>query len=161
VVVLPRKPRPYEAVVLATVALVAVIAATIYFAWPERRPAETVQASPNRPVYGANGSNSKPAPVSPPPKVERAETQERTRSAGEWAVVAAIYKDKRAATRRAEQLAGKWPAVKPQVLPPHDGAKRYLVVLGSGLSQAEANRLRRRAASSGMPRDSYITKLSW
>lgn len=161
VVALPRKARPYEAVVLATVALVAVIAATIYFAWPERRPAETVEASPNRPVYGATASTPKAAPVSAAPKVTRAEPQERTRRAGEWAVVAATYNDRRAATRRAEQLARKWAAVKPQVVPPVEGAKRYLIVLGSGLSHAEANRLRQRAASSGMPRDSYITKLSW
>ena len=155
-----RKPKPYEPALIAAAALVAVIALTIYFAWPTR-PAEVVQSAPTRPVYRPIATTPDPAPVSAPSKPAPSETQERARRTDEWAVVAAIYKDRRAANKRAEQLADKWSAVKPQVLPPIEGAKRYLVVLGSGLSKAEASRLRDRAASSGMPRDSYITKLSW
>ena len=155
-----KRSTPSEAVLIAAAALVAIIAATIYFAWPDR-PADTAEAPPSRPVFRADASTVKPAPTKAATPPTPAATQQRARRAGEWAVVAAIYKERGAAARRAEQLAAKSAELKPEVLPPVDGAKRYLVVLGSGLSQKEANRLRERAVANGMPRDSYITKLSW
>jgi hypothetical protein len=146
---------------IATVAAVAFLAAVLYVLWPTPRVV-AVKDPPARPEYGARARSTQPTTTKPAPQPPR--TEERPTPAlgnGEWAVVAATYRDRRAAERRAEQLAGRWNVAKPQVVPPVDGAPRYLVVLGSRLSKAEATRLRNRAASKGMPRDSYVTKLSW
>jgi hypothetical protein len=153
----PVSPPSHQPALVATLAAVLLIAVAIYFGWPRREP-ETAAIPPSPPPQRAT---EKPVTETVKPKPTRAETQVRGRKAGDWAVVAAIYNHREAATRRAERLARQWQESKPQVLPPQDGARRYLVVLGSGLSKEEAIRLRDRAASNGMPRDSYVTRLSW
>lgn len=161
-----RKPAPDHRVVMAGAALLALILLTIYFAWP-KATVDTAASPPSRPEFGGEAPVER-VPVNAPQLVPRPttraarpETQERARRTGEWAVVAAIYKNREAAEKRAEQLATRWKGNKPEVVPPVDGARRYVVVLGSGLSKEDATRLRSRAVSTGMPRDSYVTKLSW
>jgi hypothetical protein len=156
----PVRRNSGQPALIATLAAVALIAIAIYFGWPERQSGAA--AGPPSPPEHRDTAR---VPIHPPeaaqPLATRAETQVRGRKAGEWAVVAAIYNNRPAASRRAEQLAQLWQGANLQVLPPQDGARRYLVVLGSGLSKQEATQLRNRAASHGMPRDSYVTRLSW
>jgi hypothetical protein len=73
--------------------------------------------------------------------------------------VAAAYREFEAAERRASELGKRWGSPAPTVHPPEGQGRKYLVVLGSGLSKDEAERLRVKAATSGMPRDTYVTKL--
>ena len=161
-----RKPTPDHRVVMAGAALLALILVTIYFAWP-KATVNTAASPPSRAEFGGEARvervpvNAPKVVPSPTTRAPRAETQERARRTGEWAVVAAIYKNREAAEKRAEQLAARWKGTKPEVVPPGDGARRYVVVLGSGLSKEDATQLRARAVSTGMPRDSYVTKLSW
>lgn len=77
-----------------------------------------------------------------------------------WAVIAAIYRDYNAAIKRAQSLSARWSRSKIQVVPPEGQGRRYLVILGSGLTREQAERLRAQATSAGLPQDTYVTKLS-
>jgi hypothetical protein len=76
-----------------------------------------------------------------------------------WAVIAATYNSYAAAQKRAQSLARSARNIDAVVYPDEGAGTRYYVVLGSGLSQAEAQRLRKTAISAGAPRDSYVTRL--
>ena len=101
-------------------------------------------------------------PATPTPAAPKAEPTRSATAAGGpgWAVVAAIYRDYDAAERRARTMGSRFSEFKPSVFPPKGEGKRYLVVLGSGLSKGEADTLRSRATRAGLPRDTYVTKLS-
>ena len=76
-----------------------------------------------------------------------------------WAVVAAIYRDYDAAERRAasfEDVGG----IRPSVFPPRGQGRKYMVVVGTGLTRAKAAELRARATAAGLPPDTYVTLLS-
>jgi eukaryotic-like serine/threonine-protein kinase len=91
-----------------------------------------------------------PPAIAPPPQAP----------AGNWVVVAAIYKDHALAAKRAEQIAQKWKYSEPEVYPPAgQGGRRYMVLLGRAESRKEAERILARARTSGMPRDTYLTKI--
>ena len=77
-----------------------------------------------------------------------------------WAVVAAIYRDFNAAERGAQAMHRKWRQFNPTVFPAKGQGRKYMVVLGSGLSKEQAERLRRQATSAGLPRDTYVTRLT-
>jgi hypothetical protein len=76
-------------------------------------------------------------------------------------VVAATYRNYNAAVKRATQLASQLTDLKPTVVPPEGQGKHYLVVLGTAETQREAERLRSRARESGIPPDTYITRLQF
>lgn len=95
------------------------------------------------------------------PKAEPARGATTSNDRGQWGVVAAIYRDYDAAARRAEKLSAQWKGAKPVIHPPRGKGKRYLVVLGSGMTQEQAERLRAAAQTAGMPRDSYVTRLQF
>jgi ribosomal protein L12E/L44/L45/RPP1/RPP2 len=108
-----------------------------------------------------------PAPVARverPPVNDHSSQSDRTapksEAPGTFAVIAATYNTFSDAARRAEEMHKKFPALTPHVFPPKDEGKMYYVVLGSGLSQEAAERLRREARRLGAPRDTYVTKLS-
>lgn len=108
-----------------------------------RPPGPTAESRPS-PVARQN-----PATPPAPPKVR----------GGDWSVVAAIYRDYDAAHRRAASIAKSWKSATPSVYPAERNARKYMVVLGSGLSREEAERLRAAALAAGMPPDSYVTRL--
>jgi hypothetical protein len=117
---------------------------------PEReaarsRPQETVE-----PVQQRAAQLPPPAVRQPAAPVE----------AGGWAVVAAIYRDFESAERRAQAIQQRWGQFHATVFPAKGQGRKYMVVLGSGLSKEDADRLRRQATSAGLPRDTYVTKLT-
>jgi hypothetical protein len=76
-----------------------------------------------------------------------------------WAVVAAIYRDYDAAARRAasfEDVGG----IRPVVFPAKGQGRKYMVIVGSGLTRVKAEELRVRATAAGLPTDTYVTMLS-
>jgi hypothetical protein len=75
-----------------------------------------------------------------------------------WAVIAATYHNYDSAQGRAQQIAKRSPRLRPHVYPPAGRASLYYVVLGSGLTQQQADRLKRSARQSGAPPDTYVTK---
>ena len=75
-----------------------------------------------------------------------------------WAVVAATYGNFNGAEKRAAEIR-KRARLQAHVFPAAGEGRLYFVVLGSGLSQDAAERLRRHALALGAPRDTYVTKL--
>jgi hypothetical protein len=53
-------------------------------------------------------------------------------------------------------MAKRWPKFQPSVS--QSGTSRYVVVLGENLSQDQAASLLKRAVSSGLPRDTFISR---
>ncbi len=76
-----------------------------------------------------------------------------------WAVIAAAYVSREAAEGRAAQIAKHSPAVRTQVFTSSSGTRMSYVLLGAGLTRAEADRVLRVARQAGAPRDAYVTKL--
>jgi Protein kinase domain/SPOR domain len=123
-------------------------------------------------IFGIRSYESRPTvpekvAVVAPPQAEReraaptavAPAPPKT-SAGNWVVVAAIYRDYDLAAKRAEQIAQKEKRWQPEVYPPEgQGGHRYMVLLGRAETRKEAERILARARSAGMPSDTYLTKL--
>jgi hypothetical protein len=76
-----------------------------------------------------------------------------------WAVIGAAYGSYGAAQHRASNVQKLLEKAKVHVFPNDGKGSMYYVVLGSGMTKAEAERLRDRAIRSGAPRDSYVTKI--
>lgn len=136
---------------------------------PIRRPVEKV--SPTAPPVVAETApvQEKPSPLKPPVSARARQTPpvrgqaDRVRETGaggsSWAVIAATYSNFGAAKNRAEHIAKSSPHLRAHVYPPEGRGERYYVVLGSGLTQPEAERLLRTAHGAGAPHDTYVTKL--
>lgn len=124
---------------------IALLGIAIFFF--SRKPEPTPPQPPQQ-VAQTAVSNPEPAPTVKPPVT----------GAGTWCVVVATYNQRAAAEKRARETSRRWPRFKAQVLDPR-GGKQHLVVLGSGLSQAEAEALRKRARSAGLSRDVFIVKI--
>ena len=137
---------PMGALVAALVGVVLLIFGVRSY---ESRPAVPEKVAVVAPLQ-AERERAAPAAVAPPPKT----------SAGDWVVVAAIYRDYDLAAKRAEQIAQKEKSWQPEVYPPEgQGGHRYMVLLGRGETRKEAERILARARSAGMPSDTYLTKL--
>jgi hypothetical protein len=78
---------------------------------------------------------------------------------GEWAVIAATYRNYGGAQKRAEAIREKFADCACTVHPPEGQGQYYYVVVASGLSKDGAEQMRRRAVSSGGPRDAYVTRM--
>lgn len=76
-----------------------------------------------------------------------------------WSVIVAAYSSRDAAEKRMRKLASRWPGFHPSVTEQHKEKAPYIVVLGQNLSEDAAQSLRRRAVSSGLPRDTYIKRM--
>jgi hypothetical protein len=94
-------------------------------------------------------------PVVQPPPAARSFAAVRRPS---WAVVAATYGNFNGAEKRAAEIRTR-ARLQAHVFPAAGQGRLYFVVLGSGLSQDAAERLRRHALALGAPRDTYVTKL--
>lgn len=107
-----------------------------------------------------NDSAGATAPVVPVPKpAPSPRVNIAGRKAGGWSVIVAAYGSRAAAEKRMNTMARKWPKFEVSVEERAGEKARYLVVLGKGLSENDAEALRRRAAGSGLPSDTYIKKL--
>lgn len=92
----------------------------------------------------------------PPPVIASPKQNE----SGDWAVVAAIYKNHKLAVRRANQMTEHLKSWDVKVFPSAGQGQRYMVVLAFAESRRQADRLRAKARAAGMPRDTYVTKIS-
>jgi hypothetical protein len=124
---------------------------------------ETPQTVPKAaPVPVAPETRPSPAVVSKvQPEAERAAAPARPESLvrSGWAVIAAAYHNYDSAQGRAQRLAKRSPRLHPLVYPQAGRGKLYYVVLGSGMTQKEAERLKHTARQAGAPPDTYVTKL--
>jgi hypothetical protein len=78
-----------------------------------------------------------------------------TGKADVWRVVAYTYRQESGARKKADSINQNYPDLKAEAFSPGPG-KPYLVVLGGAMTREEAARLREKARSDGMPRDTYI-----
>ena len=145
---------------VAAGAAVLAFAGVLYFRPANRAP----KAAP--PPITIVAPETRPSPSTPPPiRVSKKVTstgkkpEARTPTKGSWAVIAAAYHSYGSAQGRAQQLARKAPRLRPRVYPPSGKGSVYYVVLGSGMTQKEAEVLRRNARQAGAPRDTYVTIL--
>ena len=76
-----------------------------------------------------------------------------------WAVIAGTYGRFEAAQKHADIYQKEFPQIKPHVFPAEGQGRHYLIVLGSGLTQDAAERLRHDLIEQGAPPDTYVTKI--
>jgi hypothetical protein len=161
---LPSEPdRKRWIIVTAAVVLLGVVG--YWLVTEPKKPAAVAQA----PAPVAAPASAAVVPVRPPavettrartvaPPLERTGTS--TGSQSNWAVIAATYANREAAEKRAAQIVKRSPRLHAHVFTPAGGARKSYIVLGSGLTKQEAERLRGTARQAGAPGDSYVTKLT-
>lgn len=119
-------------------------------------PAATAQA----PAAQAPMPAKKPAPLPPPaPEVKAPVSDKGARRATGWSVIVAAYNARGPAEKRQQKLAKRWTKFNLGIQQQQAGRTVYFVVLGQNLSEAQAQALRKRAISSGLPRDTYIKRI--
>ena len=126
---------------------------------PKPSPIEVEQPQPVPKPSPMEVQRPQPKPV--PPRVEPPARQQPSSADSDrsWAVIAATYASFGAAQHRASKFQRILKDSRIRVLPADGQGNLYYVVLGSGMTQAEAVRLRDRAVTSGAPHDSYVTRL--
>jgi hypothetical protein len=141
-------------------------------------PAEAPPPLPERearqpePAPETRQPEAAPPAEAPPPLPEREARQpepaqrempeaeaSRPATGGSWAVIAATYGSYNSAQKRADRIHQRSPKLNPRVYPDEGQGRRYYILLGSGMSQSEAENLLRTARRLGAPGDSYATKL--
>jgi cell division protein FtsN len=101
---------------------------------------------------------SRPAEVTPPALPGAAGKKAGRKEEG-WSVIVAAYNFREPAEKRMKTLAEKFPKFNLSIYEQHADKIYYLVVIGQNISEDRADALRKRAISSGLPRDTYIKKL--
>ena len=132
------------------------------FAWivvrakrePVASAVASATASPSIQPTARPASTASPAPAQP----KSATTKEHHIGKDAWFVVIATYSQRQAADHRAREITKKWPRFPAQVVAPASESHRFLVVIGSNLSENAAEALRQRGRGAGLPRDAYITR---
>ncbi len=130
---------------LAALVLIVVLAAVMrnHKPVPAATPLVTQREAPAPPVEA-------PPIVNPP----------IDRKGSGWSVIVAAYGSREAAEKRMREMTKKWPKFGIGVFESHAEKTAYLVVLGQGLSEDQAEALRKRAVGSGLPRDTYIKRVT-
>jgi serine/threonine protein kinase len=124
-------------------------------------PSPTPRPSPIPESISPPRADSKRAERSAPPSADHAKgasSRQLGRRAEGWSVVVASYNSRGPAEKRAHDMARRWPKFKSNVFEQKADKTYYLVVVGQNLSEDEAQALRKRAVSSGLPRDTYIKR---
>lgn len=102
-------------------------------------------------------------PVAQSPVVREREVTEAKPSpapvAGGWSVIVAAYGKRESAEKRADRMSKRFSKFDISVFEQHSDRARFLVVLGHGLSEDQAQSLRERAIRAGLPRDTYIKRV--
>jgi eukaryotic-like serine/threonine-protein kinase len=162
-IVLPRtRKSPWILAGAGAIAIAGLIALFIF-----NRDAAPLLSEP----ASTAAAGDKPSPAVPFGTASRATLMTTPQRAGEadrslepkstektWAVISATYRDYDAAQKRASTIS-RTASVQASVYPPKGQGARYYVILGSGMTQQEAEDLLAKALSSGAPGDSYVTKL--
>jgi hypothetical protein len=122
------------------------------------RPSPIDETLPRPPLQVVDERNSVRTRLATPSKVVEAKGGEPSQNfpGTNWAVVAAIYRNYDAAEHRARNVNG----FHATVFPSKGEGSKYMVLLGSGLTYANARTLRDQATAAGLPPDTYVTKLS-
>jgi SPOR domain len=145
--------------VIAGVAGLALAGVLLYRSVNRPPKAVTEPVTVVAPAPRPSPATRQPAPVSIEGASARKKPETPSASRGSWAVIAAAYRSYGSAQSRAQQIARKAPRLRPRVYPPAGRGNLYYVVLGSGMTQREAEVLRRNARQAGAPRDTYVTIL--
>lgn len=104
---------------------------------------------------GAQGSAGAAASTSVAPATSAATAADAgATSTGAWHVIAFTYNRREQAQSKVDALAKQHPGLHPEVFTP-SGRAPYLVALGGGMDKKQAEALRKRARSMGLPRDTY------
>lgn len=140
----------------------AVILLLVLFTWRMTRSEPAVGASEDTRTVVAPPT-PKPTSTSPAPEKASAarslpgnEAMPATPASGrtQWRVVAYTYNHLAAAQQKVEALKKQQSSLNPEVFSPN-GRAPYLVTLGGPMSREDAEVLKRKARSSGLPRDTY------
>ena len=157
-----------EKPVLIGVGLLVLLLA-IFFGWhevhkPAAQPALVIVDSAPQPTgalgtaaqgNGAQGSAGAAASTSVAPVGESdAATDMGAASTGAWHVIAFTYNRREQAQSKVDALAKQHAGLHPEVFTP-SGRAPYLVALGGGMDKKQAEALRKRARSMGLPRDTF------
>ena len=124
---------------------------------PPATPAPMVK-SVNKPAPPV----ARPAPEEPPanpPVVAAPVPVVAAPVHGYWAVVGAAYRRQGDAEKRAREFREKNSQLKAVVYPAYEGARRYLVLFGNGMSHKEAKSEAAAVRRAGGPHNVYITQL--
>jgi hypothetical protein len=148
----------------AVAGVAALALATIFIFRAGPGTAQDVPKTPAPIVVPPTGTEARPSPAFPAKSHAEAERtthapQPDTAVKSGYAVIAAAYHRYESAQGRAQQMAKRSPHLHPRVYPPPGRGSLYYVVLGSGLTQKEAARLKHSARQAGAPADTYVTKL--
>ncbi|QNI37134.1 serine/threonine-protein kinase [Edaphobacter albus] len=142
------------------IAAAAVILLLVFFGWRMTRSEPAVGASED-----ARTAVATPQPVSTTPAPEKTsaarplpgrEITSVVPASGrtQWRVVAYTYNHEAQAQQKVETLKKQQPSLNPEVFSPN-GRAPYLVTLGGPMTREDAEVLKRKARSSGLPRDIY------
>jgi hypothetical protein len=130
---------------------VACVAAAVVFMLLARKPQPAgsprpAQAVRSAPINAHAMVVSKPVP---PPALETAQPRI-------WRVVSYTYSKAEDALRMVGEINRKFPNLHAERFFPNESSPPYFVALGGRMTRNEAMRLRQRAISSGLPRDTFV-----
>ncbi|MBL8215780.1 MAG: SPOR domain-containing protein [Bryobacterales bacterium] len=106
-----------------------------------------------RPVEPAKATVTKAAPPTATPAASAGAAPNT------WGIIAATYRNREAAQRRADDLKKRYAGCDCGVFTPPGGGSNFYVLVGSASTRIAAERIRQKAAQSGLPRDMYVTRL--
>ncbi len=131
-------------------ALAIVLTVALLFAFrTQPAPATTQPVTQTKPAEPIEVAKVEVRPVEP---VKAAEPNA-------WGIIAATYRNREAAQRRADELKRRYPGCDCSVFSPPGSGSNFYVLAGSSSTRIGAERIRRQAAQSGLPRDMYVTRL--
>ncbi len=154
----PSEPsKPVGKGLIAGVLAAVLAAVGLFLWWPSQNtPAGKAPPASVVPVPAPTKTNDVPAstataavPASRPAQPALAV------EGGNWRVIAYTFNRQKDAQRKANDLNRRHSRFKAEVFSPSGKSSVYLVSLGGTMSREEAMRLKQRAISSGMPRDTY------
>jgi len=128
-------------------------------AHPPAQEAPAVFPPPPAKAHTSGRPSAMPLAHAPGASRPTAMPTSRTAQPSDWAVVAAIYRTYDAAEHRAKSLSGKWRQGELKVYPAEGTGTQYMVLVASGLTKDQAERVQRQAKSAGLPGDTYVTRL--
>ncbi|HWF09191.1 MAG TPA: protein kinase [Bryobacteraceae bacterium] len=119
-------------------------------------------APPREPAVAAEvpATVHAPAPAATPVRPPAPAPAQQGRRASGWSVIVAAYGTRAPAEKRLRSLESKWARFQWSLLEQRAEKTYYLVVIGHDLGEDAAEALRKRAIQAGLPRDTYIKRVS-
>ena len=134
----------------------------ILILWVGRKPDHSAAKNVGPVVPTTEAGDARPplSPAIPPVLPQATRPLVKGRASGSWYVVVATYASKSDAEKRARAIESRWPKFHTRVFEPPVRDPHPLVVIGSNLSEDEADSLRKRARAAGLPQDVYIKRFA-